>query len=90
MESNQENANVLNRPEKVSLAVRLLYIYLGISLIAIFAQATQASESLMLFFVIIPLITMGVMFWLVYMIGKGRNWARIIYLVLLCCKDNVN
>lgn len=85
METNELNQEVKiapSKPEKVSLAVNLLYASLGISVLAIFVQAAQAPASLSAFFVVIPLITLSIMGFLFYMIDKGKNWARITYLVL--------
>ncbi len=85
METNelpQETKVIPNKPDKVSLATKLLYASLGISLISILAQAPQAPASLTMFFIVIPLISIGIMGFLFYMIDKGKNWARITYLVL--------
>ena len=65
----------LTRPNKVKTATELLYITLVIGvLLSIIAVPIQVIFFSILFYGIL---------WLLYsMIGKGHNWARIIFFVL--------
>ena len=71
------------KPQKVGIAVILLYIFLGIRLVENIIYPIQLFEGLpsgitsSLVFV-----GFGVHWLFIYMIGKGRNWARIVYFVL--------
>ena len=80
-----QNTNQLARPRKVNTALNLLYASLGIGVISsgLFPiELNGASsfgsaliDSLFTFFIF------GLMLLLYYMIGKGKNWARITFLV---------
>jgi hypothetical protein len=76
-----------NKPSKVTLAVSLLYLSSAIGLANYLIQwllgGTIAGESVGHTEIVILLITTPMFFWLYYMIGKGRNWARIIVLIIL-------
>jgi hypothetical protein len=75
--------NQAGRPEKVGTAVKLLYITLGIGMLRssmeVSMSAQKAPPAVMIF---IALFVLGVLWLLIHMIGKGRNWARITFLVL--------
>ena len=61
------------RPREVGTAVTLIYITFGIGLLrAIMGGAP----------VLLTLVFIGIMYLFVFQIGKGRNWARITFLVL--------
>ena len=71
----------LPRPDKVGLAVLLLYITLGIGLLRGLIEAPQqeAPTGLIMFTAILVL---GIMGFFTFMIGMGKNWARITMLAL--------
>lgn len=68
--------NQAGRPEKVGTAVKLLYITLGIGMLRssmeVSMSAQKAPPAVMIF---IALFVLGVLWLLIHMIGKGRNWA---------------
>jgi hypothetical protein len=71
-----------NRPGKVSTAVKLLYIALGLGFLRNVLEASRLSWTGSAGFVM--LITLAVFAFgllLIHMIGRGENWARIIFLV---------
>lgn len=80
-----QNTNQLAQPQKVDTAVKLLYASLGFGIISsilfpprldeVSSFDSALNDSLFSFFIFGPL------FLLYYMIGKGKNWARITYLV---------
>jgi hypothetical protein len=76
-----------DKPSKVTLAVSLIYLSSAIGLANYLIQwllgGTIAGESVGHTEIVILLITTPMFFWLYYMIGKGRNWARIIVLIIL-------
>ena len=71
--------NQISRPKKVGTAVNLLYIVLGIRILQTILEASMASARPSMFIIFCVL---AVMWLVIYMIGKGRNWARITYLIL--------
>ena len=75
------------RPEKVTNAVNLLWIGIGLGVINVFLTLinsinTMEDSSLITYFILQSLFTIAILSFLIYMIGKGRNWARITFLVL--------
>jgi carboxyl-terminal processing protease len=87
----------IEKPKKVGIAVKLVYATLAVgamrSIWEIPARARQfetswdtsplSSQSLIGFSILVMLLTLSFLGYLVYMIDKGRNWARITFLVLL-------
>lgn len=72
-----------NRPDKVGQAVMLIYVTLGIGVLRSIIETTRLAESAPLGFVLfITLSVFGTMWFFIHMIGKGRNWARITFLVM--------
>ena len=72
-----------NRPAKVSLAVKLLYLsfYLGIIRAILMFNSVSGANSK--FFAIVVLGTVLYFSWfLIFKIDKGKNWARVTYAVL--------
>lgn len=75
----------LTKPRKVNTAVNLLYASLGIGVISsglfpvgldeVNSFGSALNDSLYTFFIF------GLTLLLYYMIGKGKNWARITFLV---------
>jgi hypothetical protein len=75
------------RPKSVTIAVTLLYIHLGIGIaMSLIGYFTNADYDLYPEFR--PyIIAMGLCIWvfilfLIYMISRGHNWARITYLIV--------
>jgi uncharacterized protein len=78
-----EASTIPQRPPKVKLAVNLLYLGLVIGAISGFLQPSPPQVDLGPFTtLVIALLICGVLFWWYYMIGKGRNWARMAFLVI--------
>ncbi len=74
--------NQTTRPPRVGTAVKLLYITLGIGVLRSIMDASMYTEMASPAFVIlISFFVLGVMGFFIFMIGKGRNWARITFLV---------
>ncbi len=79
------NTNQLAQPQKVDTAVKLLYASLGLGIISsvlfpprldeVSSFGSALNDSLFSFFIFGPLSL------LYYMIGKGKNWARITFLI---------
>ncbi len=76
--------NRIDRPAKVGTAVRLLYTTMGLIVLANIIDAAAFTR-------VVPIVTammtitffeVGITWLLAYMIGKGRNWARIVLLIL--------
>lgn len=90
-----ETNTVPQRPAKVKLAVNLLYLGLVIgavigaieafldwpSVVPVGQEQTPVTVGIVPM-LLIALPIFGLFFWLYCMIGKGRNWARMIFLVL--------
>jgi hypothetical protein len=76
------------RPPKVKLAVTLLYLELGIRTISSFLESARTpppDEVLTLGtfpMILIAVVVFGVWPFLYYALGKGRNWARLVLLIL--------
>ncbi|MCE2451099.1 MAG: hypothetical protein J4F35_22915 [Candidatus Latescibacteria bacterium] len=75
--------NQSTRPYKANTSVKLLYISLGIGVLrSIMESSTQAEVASPAFVMFIAFFVLGIMWFFIFMIGKGRNWARITFLVL--------
>lgn len=84
-----QNTNQLAKPQKVDTAVKLLYASLGLGIISsvlfppgldeVSSFGSALNDSLFIFFT--AGLTFGLTWLLIYMIGKGKNWARITFLV---------
>ncbi|MDW7762020.1 MAG: hypothetical protein SCM96_15445 [Acidobacteriota bacterium] len=77
------------RPANVGTAVRLMYAALGLSFISFLIDRSwipvniaEARWPNWIFFGGVFFILFGLSFLLIYMIGAGKNWVRMIYLVL--------
>jgi membrane-associated HD superfamily phosphohydrolase len=81
----------MNRPKKVSLALKLLYLSLGFYILQFIINIGYLLERGELYpitqetstitdVLLSTIYTVGVRWFLIYMIGKGRNWARIVYI----------
>lgn len=78
--SDQSNQAV---PNRVRNAVALLWVSLALGLLVSViapAPATSAASPVLVYSII--LITTLLLAFLVYKIGQGRNWARIIFVVM--------
>src|SRR5712692_1963915 len=77
------NSNRTERPKKVQNAVTILYVTLGLGIIrAVIEASANAGMAGVGFLILITLVVFAVMVFLIAMIGRGRNWARITFLVL--------
>ena len=75
--------NRISRPKKVGAAVKLLYITLGIGVLRSIMEASMHAQMASPAFVMfVTFFVLGIMWLFIHMIGKGRNWARITFLVL--------
>lgn len=72
----------LTKPRKVNTAVNLLYASLGIGVINSGLMPSELDEFSSSGSVLIDaFFTLGLLWFMAYMIGKGKNWARITFLV---------
>jgi hypothetical protein len=77
------NLNRTKTPKKVQNAVTILYITLGIGILRDVIDApANAKMTGVGFLIYITLVVFVVMVFLIAMIGRGRNWARITFLIL--------
>jgi hypothetical protein len=82
MDPIEPTANV-ERPKEVTRAVQFLYASFVIGGIrTVFYLAQKLSGSTFLFGILLLLVLLGICIFFVSKIGAGRNWARIIFLVL--------
>lgn len=83
MQIPNEQVSSMEKPVEVTRAVQLLYASLGIGLVKSIVDfgriSSQSSVGLTLF---IMLVTFGLLFFFIWKISDGRNWARIVFLVL--------
>ena len=83
MKGNQIDQNQTTRPQKVTIAVTLLYITLGIGVLRGIIEASMLAQiAPPAFVMLVTFFVLGIMWLFIYMIGEGRNWARITFLVL--------
>lgn len=78
---------IMKRPDTVSNAIILLYVSLILSLVICISQfifkfprSTQIVPPIVAVFTAV--FTLGMMWFFIYNIEKGRNWARIIFLII--------
>ena len=84
MEPTSEQPARAERPREVSRAVQFLNSSLAIGLLTSILRLTQrVSGTTMLFALLIVIAFFGLLFFLVMKISVGRNWARILCLVLI-------
>jgi FtsH-binding integral membrane protein len=77
--------NRASRPDKVGQAVILSYVTLGIGVLRSIMEASRLSQQEQVSTGFVMFIIFGVLaiiWFFIYMIGKGKNWARITLLVL--------
>lgn len=71
-------------PEAVSSAVTLIYVTLAIGAVRTILEWPEISQGLSTgFTVLATLAGFGLVLWLASRVARGRNWARIVFLVLL-------
>src|SRR6266550_8806221 len=84
MESTSEQKENVERPREVQRAVQFLTSSLAIGLLAsILRLAQRVSGAPMILSLLIVIAFFGLLFFLVMKISAGRNWARIVCLVLV-------
>ena len=71
------------RPREVAVAVRLLWLSFGLGLSSAIWRQSWVDP----FEMTVGLVSVGfygaILAWLIFKFGRGRNWARIVYTVLL-------
>ena len=80
------NEGQSSRPSRVGQAVTVLYVTLGIGVLRSIMEAQRFPQGLsvgfVMFVMFVTFAVLGLLCLFVYMIAKGRNWARITFLVL--------
>ena len=72
------------RPEKVSLAIKLLYLVVGVGILrTVMTVMRHADVRSPHFLISIKVVLLAVSIFLIYQVGKGRNWARWSLMVIL-------
>ena len=87
-----DNSPLRQRPKNIILAIRLLWGSLALGALGValswdfaFSQTQMPPDFPMdknLFFLLIILFTYAIMSWVVLKISSGRNWARILWLIV--------
>jgi hypothetical protein len=81
----EQDANA-ERPREVTRAVQFLASSLAIGLLnSVFHLAQRTSGVPMFLALLIVILSFGLLFFLVMKVSAGRNWARIIVLILVLC-----
>jgi ATP-dependent Zn protease len=79
---NEQNSSI-ERPSDVTRAIQLLYASIAIGFVSsIFRLASEVSGAPIAFAFIPLILFFGLFAFLVFKISKGRNWARIAFLVI--------
>jgi hypothetical protein len=82
-----KNSNTNTKPNKVSLALKLFYLMIIIGIIRLILDFSITLEALKTtgfglgFLIFTNIFIFGIIIFFIYMIGKGKNWARIIFLI---------
>jgi len=77
-----------SRPDKVSTAVTLLWITIAVGVIRSIMEFSNSLETATAsgfgpgFVIFITFFTLAFLAFFIFMIGNGKNWARITFLVL--------
>lgn len=69
------------RPKEVTLAVRLLWASFFIGITGVFLRPAQQVPFIAI--LIVSVLAFGFWAWVITCIGNGRNWARILFFVLV-------
>ncbi len=72
----------VQRPPLIARALQLLWISFVLGLIGTFVHETVATSLEWIITTVFVGIYSAVVVWLLYKIGRRRNWSRIVYLVL--------
>ena len=84
METPIEPKALLSPPKETTLAIQFIYVSLAIGLIrAIFGLTQRTSGAPLILAAIIVISFFALGFFVVWKISAGRNWARIILLILV-------
>ncbi len=79
---NEQNISI-EKPSDVTRAVQLLYASIAIGLVSSIVGIAYEISGSSIVFALVPLILFfGLFAFLVFKISKGRNWARITFLVI--------
>jgi hypothetical protein len=84
---NSDTNNKITKPSKVSLALKLLYLTIIVGIIRVILEFSTSLEAVKAqgfglgFLIFTNVFTFGILILLIYMIGKGKNWARIVFLI---------
>jgi len=74
--------NRVNKPAQIRRAVMLLYVTIGMGILRCILNVSQFSkESTISSLAFVIAAASGIAWFLYYMIGKGKNWARITLLI---------
>ncbi|MBI4149487.1 hypothetical protein HY491_03490 [Candidatus Woesearchaeota archaeon] len=82
---NKENKNTGDaaRPNRVSTAIKLLYLSVVISIVQSFFTSPALDNIPPLALIIfVNMFSLAILSFFIFMAAKGRNWARIVLLVL--------
>jgi hypothetical protein len=69
------------RPKEVTLAVKLLWVSFSIGIAGVFLQPAQQVPFIAI--LIVSILAYGFWAWVITCIANGRNWARILFFVLV-------
>jgi len=69
------------RPKEVTLAVKLLWASFFIGIVGVFLRPAQQVPFIAV--MIVSILAFGFWAWVITSIAKGRNWARILFVVLI-------
>jgi len=71
------------RPKEVSQAVRFLWIAFAVGIVGMFLQPVKVSAPAQWIGMLVGgVIAFGLWAWVIVKISQGRNWARIVFIVL--------
>jgi hypothetical protein len=70
----------IEKPTEVRTAIKLLYISLGIGIVSSILSFPRAGSTFSALFILV--FTDALLIFIIIQISKGRNWARITFLVL--------
>jgi uncharacterized membrane protein len=69
------------RPKEVTLAVKLLWVSFFIGIVGVFLRPAQQVPFIAV--LIVSILAYGFWAWVITCIANGRNWARILFFVLV-------
>jgi hypothetical protein len=71
----------MERPKEVTLAVKLLWASFFIGIVGVFLRPAQQVPFIAI--LIVSVLAFGFWAWVITCIANGRNWARILFFVLV-------